>query len=580
MKRNRMFPFFAAMLFFSFVILATSSPTHAATITVCADGCDYETIAGAIGGATADDVIEVSAGTYTEHDITIDKNLTITGDGADTTIVQAAVGENQEQGRVFKINSGVTVTIEDLTVRYGDVDGDPARGGGIYNEGDLTLIHVTVAHNRAKGSANSSAHAYGGGIYSTGPLALTDSTIESNTAAGGDEERDDLGGGVGGGAYVDGNMTVTGGVIRGNTVRAGNCLGDCNNREGYSYGGGIYVENGTLTVSGSAIRDNAADKGATQDVIYEGYGGGVYLDDASADISKSTVSGNSTFQGHSGGISVSAHGVSRHLYIKNSTLSGNWARFYGGGMHIGGATDTRLDNCTVSENYAAFDGGGLLAKGSSTVKYKNTIIHGNITLSSGEDCDIDGGAITSEGHNLFKTGTDCPCDGAGDQTVDDAGLIALADNGGPTQTHALESDSPAVNNAAGTDIDGNPVTADQRGVSRPQGVANDIGAFEDGIYVLRVSKDGNGSGTVTSDTGTIDCGGTCEDFYDGNTQVTLTATAEDKSVFTGWSGDCSGEDPECTVTVDGTKTVTATFQKDLIIVPFITPLLLNSKDGE
>jgi hypothetical protein len=57
-------------------------------------------------------------------------------------------------------------------------------------------------------------------------------------------------------------------------------------------------------------------------------------------------------------------------------------------------------------------------------------------------------------------------------------LGLLADNGGPTWTHALLPGSPAVYAGSGTDIEGNPVLRDQRCVSRPQGVANDIGAFE------------------------------------------------------------------------------------------------------
>ncbi|MBK8150618.1 MAG: DUF2341 domain-containing protein [Acidobacteria bacterium] len=76
---------------------------------------------------------------------------------------------------------------------------------------------------------------------------------------------------------------------------------------------------------------------------------------------------------------------------------------------------------------------------------------------------------------------------------------------------------------------------------------------------LTVTKDGSGSGTVTSDPAGIDCGATCTADFATSTVVTLAAAADISSVFTGWSGsDCSGTGT-CVVTVDGAKSVTATF---------------------
>ena len=67
----------------------------------------------------------------------------------------------------------------------------------------------------------------------------------------------------------------------------------------------------------------------------------------------------------------------------------------------------------------------------------------------------------------------------GDQTgVTDAGLGTLANNGGPTQTHALLSGSPALDTGTCTDHADDTVLTDQRGVIRPQGSACDIGAYE------------------------------------------------------------------------------------------------------
>ncbi len=77
------------------------------------------------------------------------------------------------------------------------------------------------------------------------------------------------------------------------------------------------------------------------------------------------------------------------------------------------------------------------------------------------------------------------------------------------------------------------------------------------IHTLSVSKQGTGSGTVTSNPPGISCGTDCSEVYNYGTVVTLTATADTGSTFTGWSGD-----PDCSdgvVTMDADKTCTATF---------------------
>jgi len=78
-------------------------------------------------------------------------------------------------------------------------------------------------------------------------------------------------------------------------------------------------------------------------------------------------------------------------------------------------------------------------------------------------------------------------------------------------------------------------------------------------FSLTVSKAGNGTGTVTSSPTGISCGGDCSESVDSGTSVTLTATPNSGSVFTGWSGGgCSGTGT-CTVTVSAATTITATF---------------------
>ena len=68
-----------------------------------------------------------------------------------------------------------------------------------------------------------------------------------------------------------------------------------------------------------------------------------------------------------------------------------------------------------------------------------------------------------------------------------------------------------------------------------------------------------GSGTVTSADGDIDCGSTCSYTYDSGTQVMLTATPDPGWTFTSWSGCDSINGNTCSVTMTGSRTVTATF---------------------
>jgi hypothetical protein len=77
-------------------------------------------------------------------------------------------------------------------------------------------------------------------------------------------------------------------------------------------------------------------------------------------------------------------------------------------------------------------------------------------------------------------------------------------------------------------------------------------------YTLTVTKAGSGSGTVTANTGAINCGSTCSGSYSSGTSVTLTASAASGATFAGWGGACSGTGT-CTVSMTQARSVTATF---------------------
>jgi hypothetical protein len=95
-------------------------------------------------------------------------------------------------------------------------------------------------------------------------------------------------------------------------------------------------------------------------------------------------------------------------------------------------------------------------------------------------------------------------------------------------------------------------------------------------HTLTVSRNGSGTGTVTSSPAGINCGTTCSAFYSEGTTVTLTPTADAGSSFTGWSGACSGTGA-CIVTMDQARSVTATFD----LIPVVPPshTLTVAKNG-
>ncbi|MDH3302314.1 MAG: family 16 glycosylhydrolase [Acidimicrobiia bacterium] len=261
---------------------------------------------------------------------------------------------------------------------------------------------------------------------------------------------------------------------------------------------GCVLNNGTLTldsltVSGCTMTTDLGD-------FWQG-GAGVYNGEgATFTLVDSTVSGNDS--GHAGGGVFSFFGTT--TTIERSTISGNTAADVGGGMRSLGNVD--VINSTISGNTASanFHGGavfvtdgvmnmvnttvadntstggtgdvfvGTFTGANATVNLTNTIIQSG--PGSGAACFLGffgagAVALNSDGGNLATDGT-CSLTGAGDLPNTDPLLGPLADNGGPTQTHALNAGSPAIDAANGAAC---PAT-DQRGVARVG--ACDIGAYE------------------------------------------------------------------------------------------------------
>lgn len=364
----------------------------------------------------------------------------------------------------------------------------------IAHDGACTLREAIInANNDDQAGSTDCPAGSGADIINlpAGTYILAITGMEEDAAATGDLDiEDDLtiigegrnltvidGGGIDRVVDISSEITIE---ISGVTVENGNCL--CG-------GGGISNE-GTLTITNSAVNSNKASSGggiynggrsaATMNLINvtvagntAGAGGGIVNGGTSAatmNLINVTVSGNTASQSQGGGIVIVDPGSK--LDVINSTISGNSAVDAGGGFYLSAGL-TNLTNSTVTNNTASKGGGLDITTG---LILSNTLVTGN-TASDGGDCS---GFVISRGYNLDSDNT-CTLTEPTDITGTDPLLGPLQDNGGPTVTHALLPGSPAIDHIPPTDCTddgGNPVTTDQRGVTRPQGTACDIGAFE------------------------------------------------------------------------------------------------------
>ncbi len=192
--------------------------------------------------------------------ITIDKSLTMTGRGAQNTIVQANANPNTATYSVFAIDNGHTVNMSGITIRHGQT--------GCFNSGTLTMNDCAITGNRGEGvggilniaggiltvnnstiSGNSATQTNafsGGGIYTYGTTILTNCTIANNSIA---SEHFWSAGGVG---KHNADLTMTNCTIANNTAVDG-------------AGGYASVGTGTVYIKNSMIANNASTAGTTDD---------------------------------------------------------------------------------------------------------------------------------------------------------------------------------------------------------------------------------------------------------------------------------------------------------------------------
>lgn len=349
--------------------------------------------------------------------------------------VLASAGEGDTVDMSALVCSTITLTQGELATALDDINLvgpggheltiDAASASRVIDHtgaGTLGLGHLGLRNGRLTGTAGYGACVYSAGSVNADHVHIADCNNLAYPASGG-------------GLFALNSATITSSSITG------------------SYGGigagGVYAGS-TLTIERSTISGNSAR-----------HAGGAYAYYGAMSVTDSTISGNIANASGAGGLRAE-YG----LTIVNSTISGNIATSLGGGIDFG--SEASIRNSTIVFNQAA-DGGGIHGLNGSTLSMTSSIVGFN---SAGAGTSDIGNVTSVDGsHNLIMvtTATVPP-----DTLTDGLGLGPLANNGGPTQTHALLPGTSAID--AGDNPDA--LATDQRGAARTAGAATDIGAYE------------------------------------------------------------------------------------------------------
>lgn len=415
---------------------------------------------------------------------TVQGNLTLAADG------RAASATTRFIGNVAGDDGGGIVTSDRsrITLTNALLSGNRASDDG----GGLAVIRDSVATVENSNFENNRAEEMGGGFYrnDTNPFTVSADNSVVNNSRFIDNVANTSGGGFAQG--INSASSVRNSLFRENVAAID--------------GGGIYVTAGELAVENSFLVANEANYGAGLEVSLAGEatvidtaiqqnvavwsGGGIQADlDTTLTVSGSTLERNEASDG--GGLLNQGSTT-----LLNTTFSGNTANNNGGAINSRTANARlMIRNSTLTANQAANSAGGISLFATQGASLLNTIVAGN---SSPNAADVSG-TFSDQGGNLV--GMSAGATGFVNSTLVgtaaspiDSGLAPLADNGGPTKTHLLRTDSVAVN--AGRAI--NLPVVDQRGQVRFFGSNVDIGAVELGVDVPAPSGTSPGVPVTTS----------------------------------------------------------------------------------
>jgi hypothetical protein len=474
--------------------------------------------------------------TLTQGEIPVNQPMTIVGPGADKLTISG-----NDASRIFNIstasNTPIAVTLSGLTLSHGHA-GNSFLGGAIYTSNvSLNLLDVALEYNNAlqggaiylhNGAGVASAAKFmrttvannstnpsfgqGGGILAQGgaTLQIVDSIINANTS-----------GEAGGGTFYNVGATtietsrITGNHATGssgggllffnspNSVATSNVTIDnstISDNSSVLNGGGLQLTNVVAVLTGDTISGNSASAAGGGVFVFDStspmvtqltlqqssvtgnnaitFGGGIDADRAlSISVNRSLISGNSVADPAGGGGGIAIGYAKSRSYLNNSTVYNNYAYTNGGGVGIfNGADQTTFNGATIAQNYTfGSTSNGILGAGSTALL--NSIVAYNFSHYHNQD--LDGSGSIFESYSLIRAiGGASITTITGNRNGEDPLLGVLAVNGGPTLT-MMPASSPSKSPALDTgEVNPPPSGTDQRGLPRSANGRRDMGAVE------------------------------------------------------------------------------------------------------
>ncbi|MDR3572170.1 MAG: Ig-like domain-containing protein [Candidatus Pacebacteria bacterium] len=376
--------FFACATVASAATIYANSSTGSDTTGAGTSGNPYQTFTKAYAAASSGDTINLtgtfdwsnaSETTTVTTGFTINKNITITGQSATSTIVQASSTPGTANRRVFSMaSSNLTVTFENLTIQYGNV---ASNGGGVSigasNSGDNITFQNCILND------NYATNGYGGAYYDfytggSNTFTMNNCTVQGNSAEGSSNE---FGGGL---QLSQGLSTITNSTFVGNSAKTtGSAIS--------GYYGSMIVTNSTFTGNSQSDAFNDFYNSGSDTVI----------------LTNNTIAYNTASSTNDAG-GVQTESGAAPLYLENNLIFGNTNPNGSADWDVGGATVVSSYNIVGSQiNGTNFTNGTNhnIVGTTTTVNLSNTLANNSATnqtqtlaLSSGSAA-IGAGTFTS-----------------------------------------------------------------------------------------------------------------------------------------------------------------------------------------